>query len=241
MSAARLALLELVVCTGCMAVQSPVTAPAPAETPVAPDASAAAPSPAAVPASPAPSDEREAVPVPSRYVFPLDPAEAATYGATHHDYPATDIFAPCGSPVVAVTSSRVSELSRTDAWDPSTNDGATRGGLFVSIVGDDGVRYYGSHLSSVTAGLAPGVRVRSGEQVGTVGDSGNTAGTDCHLHFGMSPTCGVGDWKIRRGVVAPAPCLDRLRASDSGASPAGEVEVWRVAHSDQCRTSTQPS
>lgn len=238
MNAARLALLALVVCTGCMTVRAPATAPAPAETPVAPDASAAAPSPAAPTASPAPSDARGAAP---RYVFPLGSAEGATYGATHHDYPATDIFAPCGSPVVAVTSGRVSELSTTDEWEPSTNDGATRGGLFVSIVGDDGVRYYGSHLSSVTAGLAPGGRVRGGEQVGAVGDSGNAAGTDCHLHFGMSPDCGVGDWQIRRGVVAPAPFLDRWRASESRASPAVEIEAWRVAHSDQCRSNSQPS
>ena len=43
----------------------------------------------------------------------------------------------------------VDEVSRTDSWSGKTNLGIDRGGLYVSIIGTDGVRYYGSHLRTV--------------------------------------------------------------------------------------------
>ena len=64
-----------------------------------------------------------------------------SYGHVHHDYPATDILAPCGSQVVAATSGVILEVSRVDKWKPSVDAGPTRGGLSVSIRGDDGVRF----------------------------------------------------------------------------------------------------
>jgi hypothetical protein len=84
-----------------------------------------------------------------RYYFPIQSPAAATYGQAHHDHPATDVFAPSGATGVAVTDGVVGELSRNDRWKPDVDDPATRGGLFVSIVGEDGVRYYCSHLQSV--------------------------------------------------------------------------------------------
>ena len=78
----------------------------------------------------------------------------------------------------------------------------------ASLVDDRGVRYYGSHMSQVS--VSPGQRVVAGEQVGTVGDSGNAAGTGCHLHFGLSPACLTG-WQNRRGLTYPQPFLDDWR------------------------------
>ncbi|CAN5426839.1 hypothetical protein BH18ACT8_BH18ACT8_14420 [soil metagenome] len=76
---------------------------------------------------------------------PVFPVRGATsYGSAHHDYPATDIFAACGSRVVAPIRGRVLEVSRRDRWDPATDRPADRGGKFVAIRGADGVRYYGS-------------------------------------------------------------------------------------------------
>jgi murein DD-endopeptidase MepM/ murein hydrolase activator NlpD len=151
------------------------------------------------------------------------------YGHSHHDYPATDIFAPCGTQVVAATGGVVVEVSRTDAWDPHTNSGATRGGLFTSVAGDDGVRYYGSHLRAVADGIAPGVRVAAGERLGWVGQTGDARGVACHLHFGLSPPCGAGDWSVRRGVVYPWPYLDAWRAGTMR-SPHDAVGAWNAAH-----------
>jgi murein DD-endopeptidase MepM/ murein hydrolase activator NlpD len=137
------------------------------------------------------------------------PAPArATYAHTHAEYPATDVFAPCGSTLVAVTDGRIDEVSRTDRWDPSTDDGALRGGLSVSIDGDDGVRYYTSHLQDVAPGLQAGDRVQGGQPLGHVGHTGNARGKPCHTHFGLSPQWGPGDWMVRRGEVWPWPYLD---------------------------------
>lgn len=164
-------------------------------------------------------------PVP-HYVFPVD--GKASYQRAHHDYPATDIIAPCGATVRAVTSGVVLEVSREDRYDAARDDGALRGGLFVSLLGDDGVRYYGSHLRSVAQGIEAGVRVSAGDVLGRVGDTGR-AGV-CHLHLGISPPCGeVGDWWIRRGVIWPWSYLDSWRRGGS-ASPVEAVVAWHRAH-----------
>lgn len=158
-------------------------------------------------------------------------AGAATYSHTHHEYPASDIIADCGMAVRAVTDGVVLEVSRIDTWDPATNLGATRGGLSVSILGDDGVRYYGSHLSVVAGGLDAGSRVAAGDEIGLVGRTGDAS--VCHLHFGISPPCAlVSDWEIRRGVIWPWPFLDSWQAGTSR-SPGGEVAGWLAGH--RCR------
>lgn len=168
------------------------------------------------------------------YAFPVQPSTAASYGRSHHDYPATDIFAACGTTVVAPVRGRVDEVSLTDRWDPDVNEGATRGGLSVSIVGDDGVRYYGSHFATIGAAIRPGVRVQAGQTLGTVGRTGSARATPCHLHFGLSPPCGPGDWEVRRGVIHPWPYLDAWK-SGQDLSPVSEVRAWAAAHASACR------
>jgi murein DD-endopeptidase MepM/ murein hydrolase activator NlpD len=166
-----------------------------------------------------------------RYVYPV--AGRTSYGRTHSGYRATDIFAPCGATVRAVVDGEVLEVSRVDRYDPAHDDGAERGGLFVSLLGDDGVRYYGSHLRTVRAGIEAGVRVRAGQALGVVGDTGRASA--CHLHFGVSPPCArTGDWWVRRGVVWPWSYLDSWRAGGR-ASPVRAVAAWRSANG--CPTS----
>jgi murein DD-endopeptidase MepM/ murein hydrolase activator NlpD len=138
-----------------------------------------------------------------RYYFPVQPPSAASFKSEHHDYAAADIFAPVGTIVVAVTFGRIDSLSRDDLWSLATDDPARRGGLFVSIVGEDGVRYYGSHLSAVAEGLDVGMRVRAGQAIGTVGNSGNARTVPPHLHFGISRPTFADDWEVRRGEIAP--------------------------------------
>jgi murein DD-endopeptidase MepM/ murein hydrolase activator NlpD len=168
------------------------------------------------------------------HVFPIQPANVASYGRAHHDYPATDIFAPCGSTVVAPTSGTISEITTVDEWSSTVNDGATRGGLSYTLVGDDGVRYYGSHLSAVDPSVVVGGRVAAGAPLGLVGNTGNARGIACHLHFGLSPPCGVGDWPVRRGTIGPAPYLDSWRDGDAGVGPIDEINAWRAAHPTDC-------
>jgi hypothetical protein len=97
----------------------------------------------------------------ARYVFPVRGCRAS-YGHGHPYYPATDIFTDRGCRFVAPTDGAVDEVSRVDRWDTSSDRGADRGGLSVSVIGMDGVRYYGSHLQSIAPGIVPGARVRAG-------------------------------------------------------------------------------
>jgi murein DD-endopeptidase MepM/ murein hydrolase activator NlpD len=151
-----------------------------------------------------------------------------SFGRTHHDYPATDVFARCGAAFVAPAPGVVTEVSRTDRWDPARDDGATRGGLSVTDAGDDGVRSNGSHLGRLAAGVRPGLQVSAGQRLGAVGRTGNARSTPCHLHLGISPPCGTGDWWTRRGAVPPWRYLTSWRGGGQ-LSPAAEVARWRRA------------
>jgi peptidoglycan LD-endopeptidase LytH len=163
---------------------------------------------------------------PARYAFPLRGCRA-DFARGHHDYPATDIFAPRGCAVVAPVAGRIDEVTTTDRWKPASNRGAERGGLSVSIVGVDGVRYYGSHLSALAGGVTPGARVEAGRPLGRVGDTGSARGTPPHLHVGLSWPTGPGVWWIRRGVVDPYPFLRSWRAGGS-LSPVAAVRAARA-------------
>ena len=102
------------------------------------------------------------------YAFPIQGC-TYSYVRAHHNYPATDILAKRGCDFVAPTSGVVDEINRVDRFTWRTNKGADRGGLYISIIGDDGVRYYGSHLSSIPDELEPGYRVSVGEVIGKTG------------------------------------------------------------------------
>ena len=157
------------------------------------------------------------------YVFPIKGC-VVTYAHSHHDYPATDILGKKGCAFVAVTSGVVDEVNRVDKYNYKTNLGADRGGLYVSIIGDDGVRYYGSHLMKVADGIEPGVRVTAGDLIGKLGDSGDAKGTAPHVHFGISwPTpVSAGAWWVRRGELYPWSYLDKWKAG-TDSSPAKAV------------------
>ena len=163
--------------------------------------------------SPFPTDTATATPTATAisftYVFPLQPVDYVGFaeGTASHGYPATDIFAPVGTKFVAVTDGIVDFVSYEDTWDPAADDPSVRGGLAIAIVGDDGVRYYGSHLSAIAEGITPRVRVSAGQLLGLVGKSGNARNTDSHLHFGISRPTTPDDWKARRGQVDPYPFL----------------------------------
>jgi murein DD-endopeptidase MepM/ murein hydrolase activator NlpD len=140
-------------------------------------------------------------------VFPVQPPKGADFAEGGHTYPATDIFVPVGTNFVAVTDGVVDFVSYKDVWDPVTNNLAVAGGLCVAIIGDDGVRYYGSHLSAIAKGIAPGVRVGAGQLLGLSGKTGNAFDTSPHVHFGISHPTYAADWAVRRGQLDPYPYL----------------------------------
>ena len=133
------------------------------------------------------------------YTFPVAGC-TVTYSKYHHDYPAADIFGKKGCAFVSPVAGVVDEVNTVDKWSGKTNKGAERGGLSISIIGDDGNRYYGSHLSKIEANIVPGYKVATGEKLGEIGTSGSAKGTKPHLHFGISYPTEKGVWWIRRGV-----------------------------------------
>jgi murein DD-endopeptidase MepM/ murein hydrolase activator NlpD len=165
------------------------------------------------------------------HTFPVHDCRL-TYSHYHRYYQATDIYVHAGCPFVAATSGVVDEVSFTDKWDPKVNDGATRGGISISIVGDDGVRYYGSHMSAIAPGIAPGVRVTVGQQIATTGQSGDARRSTAHVHFGISWPTRAGVWWVRRGMLYPWPYLDAWNAGKE-AYPAGAVAALHARLGDE--------
>ena len=160
------------------------------------------------------------------YVFPIVGC-SVKYAHSHHNYPATDILTKTGCKFVATTSGIVDEVNRVDKFNWKTNLGVDRGGLSVSIVGDDGVRYYGSHLSKVAKGVEHGLRVAAGDVLGFVGTSGDARGTASHVHYGISWPTPVKIWWVRRGELYPWRYLDSWRAGKN-VSPAKAVAALRA-------------
>jgi murein DD-endopeptidase MepM/ murein hydrolase activator NlpD len=115
------------------------------------------------------------------HVFPVQAAhgvreEIGTYhaprsgGRIHEGF---DITAACGARLVAVRNGRV--LRR--GFDPVLY------GNYLLIHGEGERRsYFYAHLARPAA-VRRSERVWEGEGVGVVGETGNAAGTGCHLHF----------------------------------------------------------
>jgi murein DD-endopeptidase MepM/ murein hydrolase activator NlpD len=108
-------------------------------------------------------------------------------GRVHEGF---DITAACGTGLVAVTSGRVARRG----YDPVLY------GNYLTIHGQGERRsYFYAHLPR-PAPVRRGERVWEGQRVGAAGETGNAAGTGCHLHFELHA----------RGVpVDPAPFLRR--------------------------------
>jgi murein DD-endopeptidase MepM/ murein hydrolase activator NlpD len=192
--------------------------PDPAAGAGSPSATTRASTPASTPASTAPARVT--------YAFPV--IGNNSYAHEHHDYPASDIITKCGNKVVAATSGTIVNVVRKDTWTAGKNLGATRGGLAVAILGDDGVRYYGSHMSAIGSSISIGARVKTGDTLGRTGDTGDASA--CHLHFGISPPCAKGsDWWNQRGTIWPWPYLDSWRKGGSK-SPVAEIKSWKAEH-----------
>jgi murein DD-endopeptidase MepM/ murein hydrolase activator NlpD len=100
-------------------------------------------------------------------------------GRTHEG---TDVFAPIGTPIVATAGGTVTEVNRVDRFSGNIRRGL--GGRTVTVTTEDGERWYYAHLHEIAPGIDVGTTVEIGEQVGSVGDSGNARGGAPHLHIG---------------------------------------------------------
>lgn len=91
-----------------------------------------------------------------------------------HD--AIDIPAAAGTPVVAVADGEIAKLFQSE-----------RGGTTIYQYSvDRKLIFYYAHLQGYAAGLEAGKRVRQGEVIGFVGDTGNAGPGNYHLHFSIT-------------------------------------------------------
>lgn len=97
----------------------------------------------------------------------------------------TDILAPYGAPIYAVTDGVVDRRSY-----------GSSAGYWLIFDGADGNDYWYLHLQGYT--VPDGARVGAGSQIATNGDTGNARGTP-HLHFELHPGGG--------GAINPYPFL----------------------------------
>jgi murein DD-endopeptidase MepM/ murein hydrolase activator NlpD len=171
------------------------------------------------------------------HAYPVDPAVNTSWTPEGHStYQATDIFAStdCGTALRSPVDGVVDEVL-PDVYDRAVDDPATRGGNAVSIIGDDGVRYYLAHFQLVDPAIAAGARVAAGQHLGEMGTTGRSGA--CHLHFGLSLPCpdNPGAWWVRRGVVWPDQYLTSWK--DGGnLSPLPELQEWFATYPDACNS-----
>lgn len=107
-------------------------------------------------------------------------------GARRHE--GVDIFAPRGTPAVAATDGYITRTGETKL-----------GGRVVWLADAQGQHLYYAHLDKQL--VQPGQRVRAGDTLGLVGNTGNARTTAPHLHFGI--------YRAGRGAVDPWPFLHR--------------------------------
>jgi murein DD-endopeptidase MepM/ murein hydrolase activator NlpD len=93
-----------------------------------------------------------------------------------HVHQGVDLMAAYGTPVVAIVSGTITYA----AYDGS-------GGNMIFLSGDDGNAYWYLHNQE---NIVTGGQVAAGQQIATVGDTGNAAGTP-HLHFEYHPGGGA--------------------------------------------------
>ena len=138
------------------------------------------------------------------------------YTPTFHLHQGTDIFAATGTPV----------RSPADGTLRLAQGGA--GGLAAYVYQDDGGYYYMAHLSAFVKGQKNGTRVKIGDVVGFVGDTGNAQGGSPHVHFEIHPApvrsvvTGTGKNRTVTYVPRPVPIGTVLPAAD----PKATLDQW---------------
>ena len=163
---------------------------------------------------------------PRRYVFPV--AGLASFGDSYGAFRADvsgnwhhgdDIFAPLGTPVVAVASGTLHRVGweRIGGWRLWVRDRRRN-------------EFYYAHLSGYSPLALRSKRVQAGEVLGFVGDTGDAFTTAPHLHFevhphqllhlrydgAVDPTSYLQQWRHVEHVPAPKPMLPPLPRGDAG-------------------------
>jgi murein DD-endopeptidase MepM/ murein hydrolase activator NlpD/SH3-like domain-containing protein len=133
-----------------------------------------------------------------------------------------DILAPRGTPVLSAADGVVTSVGVTDI-----------GGkvVWVSDPARDLSLYY-AHLDS--QGVSTGTRVRTGDVLGTVGNTGNARATVPHLHFGI--------YHRHEGPIDPIPYVHETPAPPPApAAGASVLGSWRRVDESAVRLLSSPA
>lgn len=168
----------------------------------------------------------DVLPTGGGYAFPVygdDTSYSDDWGAPRREtgrHEGNDIFAPAGTPVVAVTDGRLYRV------------GTRRiPGNRLWLENSRGDTFFYAHLSAFSETARNGADVRAGDVLGFVGSTGDAEQTPPHLHFEVHPLDGdavnpypfLRAWQERRDVPAAA-WLTRYGA-DPGSRPGALVVV----------------
>lgn len=147
---------------------------------------------------------------PSHYVFPVDGGASYvdTYGANRSDiydgwHHGDDLFAPLGTPVVAVANGKLSLVG----WNEL-------GGWRVWLTDGKGNSFYYAHLAGYAQWILKHHQVRAGQVLGFLGRTGDAFTTTPHLHFEVHPH---------------QPAFVKL-GYDGAVDPTTYLHKWRIEH-----------
>ena len=181
-----------------------------------------------------------------RYVFPIvgNVSYGDTYGGFRGDVPGNwhhgdDIFAPVGTPVVAVADGTLNRVGwqRLGGWRLWVRDRYRN-------------QFYYAHLSGYSPLALHSRRVKAGDVIGFIGNTGDAFTTPPHLHFeihpvsllhleydgAVNPTSYLGRWQHLKRVRVPdarAPGLPSRRGPARGAIRLAGVARRARAHAAQ--------
>jgi murein DD-endopeptidase MepM/ murein hydrolase activator NlpD len=114
------------------------------------------------------------------FILPVSPsAFANTWGARRSGgrrHKGTDVMAPCGAPVMAVTDGIISNLHS-----------GGNGGIMAYLRASNGDTFFYAHLRRYAPGMSAGRRVSAGDVIAYNGNTGNARGGACHVHFEWHP------------------------------------------------------
>jgi murein DD-endopeptidase MepM/ murein hydrolase activator NlpD len=142
------------------------------------------------------------------YVFPIDGGASYvdTYGANRNDiydgwHHGDDLFAPLGTPVVAVAKGTLSLVG----WNEL-------GGWRLWLTDKKGNSFYYAHLAGYARWILEHRHVRAGQVIGFLGRTGDAFTTTPHLHFEIHPHLYVD------------------LGYDGAVDPTRYLQLWKVEH-----------
>jgi murein DD-endopeptidase MepM/ murein hydrolase activator NlpD len=131
------------------------------------------------------------------YVFPvygptsyIDSFGAARSDVTYHH--GDDIFGQLGQPLLAVADGTIFSVG----WNKI-------GGNRLWLLDEQGNQFYYAHLSAFSTAATNGARVKAGQVVGFMGNTGDAEGTPVHLHFEVHPTPYLDAWSHQQDLPFP--------------------------------------